>query len=115
MERQDALEEAIRLLHDARQPLNVMSLSCANIRARNASGAIANGSGKLTGATGQYLAFRGDGRGRLEHQEGHERLFLSFPSPFWPVVGGNVAGRRKLRSLSARRWRRSARSLRVAK
>lgn len=41
MERQDALEEAIRLLHDARQPLNVMSLSCANIRARNASGAIA--------------------------------------------------------------------------
>jgi hypothetical protein len=34
MTRQDALEQAVCLLHDARQPLNVINLSCANVRAR---------------------------------------------------------------------------------
>lgn len=36
MKPHDEVEQVIGLLHEARQPLNVMNLSCANIRARTA-------------------------------------------------------------------------------
>ena len=36
MKRHDEIQQVIGLLHDARQPLNVMNLSCANVRARTA-------------------------------------------------------------------------------